>query len=285
MDKIAILADIHGNLAALQALVEELETWSPDLVVVAGDTVNRGPRSAACLELVLAMAAERGWRLLRGNHERYLLTVQQERDRPHFPTSGPRYELIRGLMWTYDQVAHRLPAVAALPEQLQVDLGDATLAVYHASLRHDRDGLTSNSSDDELRGQIDPSVAIFCGAHTHVPFTRRLGDTLVVNVGSVGLPFDGDRRAAYARLTRGRSGWEARIVRLPYDVAAAERAFHESGMLEAAGAHGPIMLRELQTGTSLLFDFVPAYHDRIIAGAISPDDAVREFLARYDRAA
>lgn len=285
MEKIAILADIHGNLAALHALIEDLERWSPDLIVVAGDTVNRGPLSGECLELTVRMAAERGWHLLRGNHERYVLSYDHERRRPDFPSSGPYYELSRIIAWTHAQVAHRVELIAALPEQLRVELGDASLVVYHASVRHDRDGLMARSSDDELRRQIDPAASIFCAAHTHMPFTRRLDGTLVVNVGSVGLPFDGDRRAAYARLTRGRGGWEARIVRLPYDLAATERAFRESGMLAAVGAHGHLMLRELQTGTSLLFDFVPAYHERILAGSISVDEAVSEYLARLGRAA
>ncbi|NTU79729.1 MAG: metallophosphoesterase family protein [Chloroflexales bacterium] len=285
MEKIAVLADIHGNLAALHALVEDLELWSPDLVVVAGDIINRGPQSGPCLDLVLTMAGEQGWRLIRGNHERYVLTYDQDRRRPGFPGTGLRYEISRILDWTHSQVADKIATVAALPEQLRIDLGGPELVVYHASVRHDRDGLTRDSPDDELRRQIDPAAAIFCVGHTHVPFTRRLGATLVVNTGSVGLPFDGDRRAAYARLTRAREGWRAQIVRLPYDVAATERAFHESGMLESVGAHGHLMLREIQTGRSLLFDFIPTYHDRIMAGAISVDEAVREFLSRFDRAA
>jgi predicted phosphodiesterase len=285
MEKIAVLADIHGNLAALHALLEDLERWSPDLVIVAGDTVNRGPSSGDCLELVLRMVDERGWRVIRGNHERYVLTYDQDRLRPDFPTSGPRHEISRVIAWTHAQVARSIGAIAAMPTSVQLDLGGAPMAVYHASVRHDRDGVSRRSPPHELRAQIDPAAAVFCVGHTHVPFTRRLGATLVVNVGAVGLPFDGDTRAAYARLTRGRAGWRAQVVRLPYDVAATARVFRESGMLDAVGAHGPIMLREIQTGRSLLFDFVPAYYDRILSGAISVEEAVSEYLARADRAA
>lgn len=283
--KIAILADIHGNLTALQAAIADLEAWSPDLVIVAGDIVNRGPDSGACLELVLRMRAERGWQLIRGNHERYVLTYDQNRRRPDYPSSGPNYELSRMTRWSHSQVAPWLETIRELPEQLRLDLGGETLAVYHASLRHDRDGITAESSDDELREQIDTTATIFCVGHTHVPLTRRLDGTLVVNVGSVGLPFDGDTRLAYARLTRGRQGWQAQIVRVRYDVAAAARRFVESGMLEAVGAHAQLMLQELQTGRSLLFDFVPTYHERVLAGAISLEEAVREYLGKLSRAA
>jgi putative phosphoesterase len=282
---IAVLADIHGNLAALHAVIEDIDRWAPDMVIVAGDLVNRGPQSDSCLELVLRMQAERGWRVIRGNHERYVLHYDRERLRPDFPTSGPRHEIIRPIIWTHRQVAERIATIAALPEQLSIDLGGETLVVYHASVRHDRDGIGRSSPDEQLREQIDPSAAIFCVGHTHTPLTRRLDGTLVVNVGSVGLPFDGDTRAAYARLSRGRRGWQARIMRIPYDVGATVRAFAHTGTLEAVGAHAPIMLRELETGRSLIFNFVPAYHDRILAGAVSLDEAVREYLGREDRAA
>jgi predicted phosphodiesterase len=283
MEKIAVLADIHGNLAALHAIIADIDAWAPDLVIVAGDTVNRGPLSRSCLDLVLRMVAERSWLLLRGNHERYVLSYEHER--AHIPRSGPHYELSRIIAWTHAQVADQIATIAALPEQLRLELDAGPLVVYHASTRHDRDGLTHRSSDAELRRQIDPTAAIFCAGHTHVPFVRRLDATLVVNVGAVGLPFDGDRRAAYARLTRRRQGWSATIMRLPYDLEATERAFHESGMLEAIGPHGRLMLRELQTGRSLLFDFIPAYHNRILAGALSIDEAVHEFLAAAEQPA
>lgn len=283
--KIAALADIHGNLAALQAVIDDIDRWAPDMVLVAGDTVNRGPQSDLCLDLVLRMRAERGWRVIRGNHERYVLQFDRERQLPDFPTSGPRHEINRIMGWTHGQVAGQIDAIAALPESMRLDVDGEALVVYHASVRHDRDGITGHSPDAELRAQIDPAATIFCVGHTHSPLTRRLGGTLVVNVGSVGLPFDGDTRAAYARLCRGRRGWRAEIVRVPYAVADTTRAFTQGGMQEAVGAHAPILLREIETGRSLMFEFVPAYYGRIVAGALSVDEAVREYLGRVDRAA
>lgn len=283
--KIAVLADIHANLAALHAVIEDLEAWAPDLVVVAGDIVGRGPEARACLELVLRMRDEHGWQVIRGNHERYVLTYDRDHRRPDFPTSGPRFELSRIAAWTHHQVADQVAPIAALPEHLSIDLGGETLIVYHASVRHDRDGIYRGAPATHVREQIDPAAAIFCAGHTHVPLTRRLDGTLVVNVGSVGLPFDGNTRAAYARLIRGREGWQAQIVRLRYDLATTERAFANSGMLDAVGAYAHLMLRELRTGRSFLFDFIPAYHERILAGTISLDEAVHDFLTRVERAA
>jgi predicted phosphodiesterase len=276
--KIAILADIHANLAALLATIDDIDGWAPDAVIVAGDMVNRGPQSDECLDLVLRQRDERGWQVIAGNHEGYVLRYAADRARPDFPTSGPRYEFSRLIGWTYSQLADRLPAIAALPEQLGVATPAGAMRVLHASLRHNRDGVMATSSDAELREQIDTAAAVFCVGHTHMPFVRRVDDTLLVNVGSVGLPFDGDTRAAYAQLSLGRAGWGAEIRRVEYDLAATERAFVYGGAMESIGPMAEIMLREIQTGTSLMFDFLPRYNHPIHAGEICVADAVREFL-------
>ena len=78
MHKLAVLSDIHGNFAALQAVADHIDRWQPDAVVVAGDIVNRGPRSRDCLRFVLARAAEMGWQIIRGNHEEYVLGVVRD---------------------------------------------------------------------------------------------------------------------------------------------------------------------------------------------------------------
>ncbi|NNJ13202.1 metallophosphoesterase family protein [Chloroflexales bacterium ZM16-3] len=276
--KIAILADTHANLAALHAVIEDIDSWAPDAVIFAGDMVNRGPQSDACLDLTLRLRDERGWRVIAGNHERYMLRYAEDVAAGAVPSSGPRYEFSRLIGWAYSQVSDRLPAIAALSDRYDLATPAGTLRVMHASVRHDRDGVLEAASDDELREQIDPTAAVFCVGHTHMPFVRQVDATLLVNVGSVGLPFDGDTRAAYARLTLSRGGWAADIRRVAYDVAISERAFVEGGAMEAIGPMAEIMLRELRTGTSLMFDFLPRYSPPIHAGEISVADAVRAFL-------
>ena len=71
--RIAVLSDIHGNLPALRTVIADIDAWSPDLVVVGGDIVNRGPRSGECLDVLVERQWADGWRLLRGNHEDFVL--------------------------------------------------------------------------------------------------------------------------------------------------------------------------------------------------------------------
>ena len=73
MARVAILADIHGNLPALKAVIRDLDQQQVDEVVLGGDLVGRGPQGSA----VLGVARERGWRSIRGNHEDYLLAFRR----------------------------------------------------------------------------------------------------------------------------------------------------------------------------------------------------------------
>ena len=71
--KIAALADIHGNYQALITVLEHVERWDPDLVLVLGDTINRGSRSKDCLNLIQQKQIEESWLVIKGNHEEYVL--------------------------------------------------------------------------------------------------------------------------------------------------------------------------------------------------------------------
>jgi diadenosine tetraphosphatase ApaH/serine/threonine PP2A family protein phosphatase len=107
-----------------------------------------------------------------------------------------------------------------------------------------------------------------------------VGETLVVNAGSAGLPFDGDRRASYAQLTWRDGEWTAEIPRLAYDYAAAERDFFESGFMEDGGALVRVVLTELRQARSLLFHWAVEYQERALVGEITMEDSVEEYLSR-----
>ncbi len=67
--KVAVFSDVQANLPAMEAAIEHIEGWQPDLVVMAGDLINRGPDSAGCLALFDRKRREAGWLPVYGNHE------------------------------------------------------------------------------------------------------------------------------------------------------------------------------------------------------------------------
>lgn len=275
--KIAVLADIHANLAALQAVSNDLEAWRPDHVIVAGDTVNRGPRPVECLHFVQGRALTSGWLILRGNHEDYIINHA----RPDSPRRGPAFEAQLSSYWTYQQLHGDVSALAALPFSHRLTAPDNCWAtITHASMRSNRDGIHPHTSDEELYQKIEPGAALFCVGHTHLPLIRRLNGTLVVNAGAVGLPFDGDRRASYARLEWQDEGWSAEIIRLPYDYDRAEDDFFASGFMTGSGALAPLILDEFRHARSHLYQWAQRYQARVLAGEISMEHSAREYMDR-----
>jgi len=281
--KLAVLADIHGNLAALESVAAQLDRWQPDLVAVAGDIVNRGPRPRECLEFVQERQRRDGWLAVRGNHEAYIISYAQ----PETVMTGLEFELYRSAYWTYRQLGGDVSALAALPFELNLAGPDGQpVQIVHASVHGANDGIFPRTSDDELRQKIllpnRPPPALFCTAHTHWPLIRSLEQTLVVNVGSVGLPFDGDRRAAYGQFTWRSGTWQAEIIRLDYDWRQAERDFFETGYLPEGGPVVELILDELRTARPNLFKWTHRYQEAILAQEIALEEAVTAFLAEKE---
>jgi predicted phosphodiesterase len=273
--KIAVLADIHANLPALQTVIDHVDTWHPHMVIVGGDVVNRGPRPAECLDLILQWQKARGWLLLRGNHEDYVI----DQGRPHPAFNEVEAEIYRNSLWTYQKLNCDVRAIASWPDSLSYSIQESELRAAHASMRGNRDGIYAETDDSTLRAQIGwSSPGLFATAHTHKPLVRLVDDTLVVNAGAVGLPFDGDPRAAYAQLLWQGGAWRAAIVRVDYDRQQAERDFVESGLLEEGGALARLMRVELKVARSQLAEWTTAYESRVLAGELGLDRSVDRFL-------
>lgn len=280
MMKIAVISDIHGNLPALETAVADLDLWQPDQVIVNGDIVNRGPKSRECLQLTQQKHDEENWQVLRGNHEDFVLGCSA----PDAPRSGPRFEIIRFACWANQQLNGELSFLQTLPDQFSWLAPDGSeFRVTHASMRNNRDGIYHNAADDEIRRQIAPAPAVFVTGHTHRPFIRQVDETLVVNAGSIGTPFDEDTRPSYGRFTWDEhNGWQAKIVRLDYDHQLIEQDYVETGFLTGAGPLTQLMLVELRKGRGLIYRWGELYEKAILAGEISIEESVRRLLAEED---
>ncbi|MDX1415758.1 MAG: metallophosphoesterase family protein [Candidatus Promineifilaceae bacterium] len=274
--KIAVISDIHGNVPALHAVKEHLESWQPDMVIVNGDTVNRGPCSRGALRFVLGKQDSEDWVVLRGNHEDYLL----ECSRPEMTQPGPRYEINRFAHFAYRQLNGELEALVNLPDRFSWVAPDGSeFRVVHASMRSNRDGVYKELSDKELHKKIAPAPAVFVTGHTHQPLIRHLDQTLVVNAGSVGAPFDLDWRPSYGRFTWSASrGWQSEIARVPYDRHLVEQDYVRSGFLTAGGPLAQLMLVELRRARGQIYHWASQYEAAVLKQEISIEESVRRVL-------
>lgn len=274
--KLAILADIHGNLPALLPVLDHIDRWQPDQVVVNGDIINRAPWSKECLDLILHRQKQAGWQLIRGNHEDYVLSNSD----PTLPTSGVEFEIRQSSWWTYHSLNGETESLRQMVEGITLqDENGGEVQIWHATGRGNRDSIMPFMTDEELVVKMRAEMpALFITAHTHRPFLRWVGETLLINVGSVGLPFDGNPRAGYAQLEWRDNQWFVNLMRLPYNRQETERGFIEKGFLEGGGELARLMFREIQIARSLVHSWDMRYRRAVLNGQISLKASVDAML-------
>ena len=201
----AVLYDVHGNLPALEAVLADARTAGAERFVLGGDYALFGALPRETFERLRELDAV----AIRGNTDRWLT---DHSDAPATPL------VLRSLAYCRDALGQALSdELAAMPASSDVD----GVLFCHASPRSDMLSFAPQptGADNELLEPEDPDVVVF--GHTHVQFKREAGERLLVNPGSVGLPFDGDPRAAYA-LWRGGRDFEQRRVAYDTDAYVAE---------------------------------------------------------------
>jgi len=276
--KLAVLADIHGNLPALEAVTADLEAWGPDRVVIAGDVVNRGPRSPECLAFVREKICSAGWQVLKGNHEEYVI----DQGKPDAPREGPLCAVYRHTQWTHNQLNGEVEMFEAWPDFITLPGPDGKdVRIAHASALGNTVGLFPMLENDELIRRVgEPPPVLFCGGHTHYPFMRKIDETLVVNVGAAGLPFDGDRRGAYAQFTWEKGEWMGEIIRVDYDFDRAMADYQQSGFLQEAGPMTWLVLVEFLYAKSQLYAWMRDYFQSVLAEKTTVEASVHEQLEK-----
>jgi predicted phosphodiesterase len=251
--RLAVLADVHGNLPALEAVLADAERHAVDELVVNGDLVNRGPEGAA----VVARLLETGARLTLGNHDDLMRMLADADDA--LPDEFHRAPFWRANRWCAEELgrAGRLDVLRALPMTARVrPEGAPGVLIAHGSPRHYREGIGPRSSDATLSEILEMHPTdVLVGSHTHVPLHRRWGRTLVLNSGAVGSPFNGDGRAQYLWLTLHEGAWRPEFRRVAYDVDAALAAYETSGYLEHGGLLARLFRDEVRDARSYLVPF------------------------------
>ena len=210
---LAVLYDIHGNLPALEAVTADAEAAGADGYLLGGDYASLGPWPVETVERLRELPSV-AW--LRGNWERWQVSPEEAPDVPFIRAAG---------RWVRDALGGLAAELGALPETATID----GALFCHASPISDMRTFMPEPDDDEdeLLAAVAERRVVF--GHSHLQF-RRVTDSGVelANPGSVGLPFDGDRRAAYALI----DGGAVQLRRVVYDY-------------EAVAAAGPERMGEL----------------------------------------
>lgn len=183
--KIAVVSDVHGNVPALEAVVDDIEKWHPDEVIVNGDLVNRGPYSLMGLRYIQKCYPLA--HILKGNHESFVLACADKQRDP----AEPDFDLYRFTYWTANNLGQAIEEIKDWPDHLDLTEldGGSTFHITHGSRLGNRSGIYAETCDDELAAKLGDPCDLFVASHTHKPLIRHFNETLVVNTGSVGQPF------------------------------------------------------------------------------------------------
>jgi predicted phosphodiesterase len=232
--RLALIADIHGNVPALDAVLAELEREEVDQVVCLGD-VSIGPQPVEALERVRSL----GCPVIIGNWDAWLVVGMPQFD------GGRLGEVLGDLCaWAGGQLSpEQRDQLTAFAPALELALPDEEqLLAFHGSPRSFEDSIFATTPDAEVEEMLDGrSALVHAGGHTHFQLVRRLGESLVVNPGSIGLPF---RRALpgimeiapwaeYGLLRHEDGRLSVELRRTPFDLDVFLAVLRDSGMPHA----------------------------------------------------
>jgi putative phosphoesterase len=209
--RILLVSDIHANWPALQALDEP-----HDVCLCLGDLVDYGLEPAPCLD----WARQHVHHAVRGDHDH---GVAQN----VVITGGNGFKHLAGV--TRPMTRSRLKAedfrfLAGLPVTRMLTLDGQRFLLVHATPRDPFDEWATADADFWARRLEGVEADVVCVGHTHQPYVLEVGSKLVINPGSVGLPRDGDPRAAYAVV----HDHEVELKRVEYPVEETVRTIQES---------------------------------------------------------
>ena len=198
--RLAVISDVHGNLAALEAALADIKRHRPDRIVVTGDLCFYGPRPAETVERLRALEAD-GAAINTGNTD---IAVADFDYAAAFPwmdevPAGHR----AAAEWAHDQLSdEQVDWLRGLPSERRLWTDSTLVLACHASPGSQTAGLATDLDPGVTMERVTRTEArvIACG-HTHVADVRELGRKLICNPGSCGVAFDGSPDACWALLT------------------------------------------------------------------------------------
>jgi predicted phosphodiesterase len=264
--RLAVLSDVHGNLQALEAVLEHAQKQQVDHIIVAGDLVNGLPDSRACWDLAHALQLT----MIRGNHERYVSHFGTEK----LDWSGEQFKPIAFTVKQFSSSERK--AMEHLPLHLCLE----DMLIVHASFQSDYDTIMPDTPVDRVEKMFAGSFEKYIiRGHNHNRFSLELNNRWLESLGSVGLPLDGSPKADYVVLEKTKDAWRAIPQEIDYDRNKALRRFEETEYLEQGGPMAKLFRQELLKSRWQLIPFLNHYQKWSQHQTLTLEQAVNAFLA------
>lgn len=237
--RVALIADVHGNSLALDAVVAALDRVEPDEVVFLGDAVANGYDPRGCLERLQRLDA----RLVMGNTDADILSTPDH----YHPREAFEPETQRVLeisLWGHEQLTQDdRDFVERFEATVEIDLpGNRRLVCFHGSPRSATEVITAETRESDLEPMLGERGDVLAGGHTHVRLLRTVVARTLINPGSVGLAFSRYGRAGhvpllpvaqYAIIDAAEGVLDVAFREVPLDIDAISESARDSGMPHA----------------------------------------------------
>ncbi len=221
---IAIISDIHGNMEALSAVLEDIKKQNIKKILICGDLTMAGPEPAETLDFIMDYAQNNDVEIIRGNTDEMLVKATGESDDEYTP---PNKIMAESLFYAQKLLKpEHIEFLKNLPPQKTVKVGKSSILMVHGSPRRNNEDILPGMDEQALKEIVNgvEEDIIVCG-HTHLPAVYRVSYKAVINVGSVGRPFTEDQKACYIVLKFDNKSKDFRISlkKVEYDVESAAK--------------------------------------------------------------
>lgn len=225
--RLALVSDQHGNDVAFRAVVEDLERLGVDEVVCLGDTTQGGTEPRQTLDRLAALGCE----TVLGNADDLLVELPAESPEPITE------RLLEVREWTLSQLdSSHVEQIRSFAPVIRRELEGVAMVFFHGSPHSYDDVLLPELGGEASEPFLGHDAALLAGGHTHLQWTRRIGDAIYVNPGSVGISYDRHRDppvlrplAEWALVTVEDGTVAVEFRQVPYSVEDVRRAAERSG--------------------------------------------------------
>ncbi len=183
--RIAFISDIHGNAIALEAVLRDIQDKAADKIYVLGDICYRGPEPKRAIDLVRSLNTD----VIKGNADEWVVRGVREGE-----VAASAFEMMnKERDWIFSQLDEdSIQYLKELPTELNLQFEQVKIHAFHATPNSLFDVVLPFESDEALKEKMMSNEAdMYIYAHIHKPFIRYIEGKCLINIGSVGLPFDG----------------------------------------------------------------------------------------------
>ncbi|WP_160196080.1 metallophosphoesterase family protein [Senegalia massiliensis] len=247
--KISVLSDIHGNLTALEVVIEYSMNQGIEYFIIAGDHISDCPHPNEVLNRISKL---KGW-IIRGNREEYIFRTIDDTT-----VDWNKYRQLDSMVWTRDELeSHNIEFIRKLSDQETIQIQDFdSIRVVHGSTEDIYEHLYPHKEDRlvEILNNIDEKVLI-CG-HTHQQWSKFINGKLVLNPGSVGGHFNKETSAEFSILSWSNDEWTVEHHKVKYDIDRLEKDFQMKGLYHKGGIWSRIVVQSLKEGVNRNIEFI-----------------------------